>query len=168
MATSSSSAAKTVTLRSSDGEEFVVKADTFASASVLVRNMLEDDCAGGAIPLPQVTGRILSRVIDYCDRHYADADAATYVAEPFSSGDPDLERFDTDFIGGVDYNTLIDLILAANYLEVPRLLDLACKTVADQMRGKTVEEMRAHFKIANDYTPEEEAEVRSENPWAFE
>jgi S-phase kinase-associated protein 1 len=151
---------KTVMLRSSDGEELVVQAETMAAASMLIRDMLEDDGAGaGVIPLPKVTGRILARVVDYCTCHYAAAHAVV---------NPDLERFDTDFIGGVDYNTLIDLILAANYLEVPRLLDLACKTVADQMRGKTVEEMRAHFKIANDYTPEEEAEVRSENPWAFE
>jgi S-phase kinase-associated protein 1 len=167
MATSSG-AAKTVTLRSSDGEEFVVQAETFAAASVLVRSMLEDDVAAEVIPLPKVTGRILARVVDYCNRHYADADAASYVSEAFSSGDPDLERFDADFIGGIDLDTHVDLILAANYLEVERLLDMACKAVADQMRGKTVEEMRAHFNIANDYTPEEEAEVRQEYSWAFQ
>ena len=163
-----SSVPKTMTLRSSDGQEFVVQSETFAAASGLIRNLLEDDLALGVIPLPKITGRILSRVVDYCNRHYADAEAATYVASPFSSGDPDLERFDADFIGGVDQDTLIDLILAANYLDVQRLLDLACKTVADQMRGKTVEEMRAHFNIVNDYTPEEEAEVRGEYTWAFE
>jgi S-phase kinase-associated protein 1 len=48
------------------------------------------------------------------------------------------------------------------------LLDLTCKAVADQMRGKTTEETRKHFNIVNDYTPEEEEEVRRENSWAFE
>uniref|UniRef100_A0A453DZN7 SKP1-like protein n=5 Tax=Triticinae TaxID=1648030 RepID=A0A453DZN7_AEGTS len=168
MATSSSGNT-TVTLRSSDGEEFVVQADTIAAASVLIKNMLEEGCAAGAIPLTQVTGRILARVVDYCNRHYADADAAAYVVKTtFSSGDPDLDRFDTDFVSGVDQDTLFDLLLAANYLEVQGLLDLACKTVADQMRGKTVEGMRAHFNILNDYTKEEEAQVRSEVAWAFE
>ncbi|KAK1616223.1 hypothetical protein QYE76_021740 [Lolium multiflorum] len=129
MATSSSSAAKTVTLRSSDGEEFVVKADTFAAASVLVRNILEDDCAGGAIPLQQARPGGQAR--------------GRWPPSSTSSSPPTTSK-------------------------VQRLLDLACKTVADQMRGKTVEEMRAHFMIANDYTPEDEAEVRSETPWAFE
>ncbi|VAH56938.1 unnamed protein product [Triticum turgidum subsp. durum] len=168
---SSSDNTTTVTLRSSDGEEFVVQADTIAAASVLIKNMLEDGCAAGAIPLTQVTGRILARVVDYCKRHYgdSDADAAAYVVKTtFSSGYPDLDRFDTDFVSGVDQDTLFDLLLAANYLEVQGLLDLACKTVADQMRGKTVEGMRAHFNIVNDYTKEEEAEVRSEQAWAFE
>lgn len=57
---------------------------------------------------------------------------------------------------------------AANYLDIKGLLDLTCKTVADMMRGKTVEEIRETFHIKNDYTPEEEAEVRRENQWAFE
>ncbi|KAM3409422.1 hypothetical protein ACQJBY_002003 [Aegilops geniculata] len=166
MATSSGN---TVTLRSSDGEEFVVQADTIAAASALIKQTMEKDCAASVIPLPQVTGRILARVVDYCNRHYADADAdAAAYANPFSSGDPDMERFDTDFVSGIDQDTLFLLLLAAKDLDVQGLLDLACKTVADQMRGKTVEGMRAHFGIVNDYTPEEEAELRRELSWALE
>jgi len=53
-------------------------------------------------------------------------------------------------------------------LNINRLLDLTCKVLADQMRGKTPEQMCEHFNIKNDYTPEEEAEVRNENKWVFE
>uniref|UniRef100_R7WC25 SKP1 component dimerisation domain-containing protein n=1 Tax=Aegilops tauschii TaxID=37682 RepID=R7WC25_AEGTA len=77
-------------------------------------------------------------------------------------------RFDTDFVSGIDQDTLFLLLLAAKDLDVQGLLDLACKTVADQMRGKTVEGMRAHFGIVNDYTPEEEAALRRELSWALE
>jgi hypothetical protein len=48
---------------------------------------------------------------------------------------------------------------AANYLNIKSLLDLTCKTVADMIKGKTPEEIRAHFNIQNDFTPEEEEEV---------
>ncbi|XP_048552704.1 SKP1-like protein 4 [Triticum urartu] len=161
------SSRNTVTLRSSHGEEFVVQADTIAAASALIKQTMEKDCAASVIPLPQVTGRILARVVDYCNRHYADADAAAYAyASPFLV-DPDLERFDTDFVSGIDQDTLFMLLLAAKDLDVEGLLNLACKTVADQMRGKTVEGMRAHFGIVNDYTPEEEAELRRELSWAL-
>ena len=34
--------------------------------------------------------------------------------------------------------------------------------------GKTPEEIRKTFNIKNDFTPEEEEEVRKENQWAFE
>ncbi|MBO8589779.1 hypothetical protein INN88_14385, partial [Staphylococcus aureus] len=33
---------------------------------------------------------------------------------------------------------------------------------------RTPEEIRKNFSIKNDFTPEEEEEVRRENQWAFE
>ena len=60
------------------------------------------------------------------------------------------------------------LIQAANYLNIKSLLDLTCQTVADMIKGKTPEEIRKTFNIKNDFTPEEEEEVRRENQWAFE
>ena len=57
---------------------------------------------------------------------------------------------------------------AANYLAIEDLVDLGCTAVADKMRGKTPEQIRVAFDIENDYTPEQEAEVRRENAWAFE
>ncbi|KAF7840997.1 SKP1-like protein 1A [Senna tora] len=40
--------------------------------------------------------------------------------------------------------------------------------VADMIKGKMPEEIRKTFNIKNDFTPEEEAEIRRENQWAFE
>ncbi|WRX29978.1 SKP1 component [Theobroma cacao] len=57
---------------------------------------------------------------------------------------------------------------AANYLNIKSLLDLTCQTVADMIKGKTPEEIRKTFNNKNDFTQEEEEEVRRENQWAFE
>ena len=57
---------------------------------------------------------------------------------------------------------------AANYLNIKDLLELTCQTVADMIKGKTPEEIRRTFGIKNDFTPEEEEEVKRENQWAFE
>lgn len=43
-----------------------------------------------------------------------------------------------------------------------------CKTVADEIKGKTPEEIRTRFNIKNDFTPEEEEEVKRENAWCEE
>ncbi|KAH0775053.1 hypothetical protein KY290_012190 [Solanum tuberosum] len=48
------------------------------------------------------------------------------------------------------------------------LKEVIIQEFADRIKGKTIEEIREVFGIVNDYTPEEEEEVRRENAWAFE
>ncbi|GAB2218064.1 hypothetical protein Droror1_Dr00001281 [Drosera rotundifolia] len=158
-------AAKTITLRSSDGESFDVS-ESVAVESQTIKHMIEDDCADSAIPLPNVTGRILAKVIEYCKKH-VDSGSKEGEKGGEGGGEEDLKAWDAEFVR-VDQNTLFDLILAANYLNIKSLLDLTCQTVADMIKGKTPEEIRKTFNIKNDFTPEEEEEVRRENQWAFE
>ncbi|KAE8775373.1 SKP1-like protein 4 [Hordeum vulgare] len=160
-----------VRLRSSDGEEFEVAEKAISAASGMIKGMLEDneeDCvvvANNVITLPNVAGPILSRVLQYVNRHYDQDDALYYLYVP--TADDPLKRFDDQFVH-VDQDTLFDLIAAANYLHIQGLLDLTCRTVADQMLGKTTEELRRHFHIVNDYTPDEEEEVRTETSWCWQ
>ncbi|KAJ1277411.1 hypothetical protein BS78_04G002000 [Paspalum vaginatum] len=160
---------KMVTLKSSDGEEFEVE-EVVAMESQTLRHMIEDDCAENGIPLPNVDSKILSKVVEYCNKHVHDAkpaDATAAFNASASGAGEDLKSWDSEFVK-VDQATLFDLILAANYLNIKGLLDLTCQTVADMMKGKTPEEIRKMFNIKNDLTPEEEEEIRKENAWAFE
>ncbi|XP_010935123.1 SKP1-like protein 1 [Elaeis guineensis] len=162
-------AEKKITLKSSDGEVFEVE-ETVAMESQTIKHMIEDDCAGNGIPLPNVTSKILSKVIEYCKKHVDAAAASSKSTVDDTSSkivDEELKTWDADFVK-VDQATLFDLILAANYLNIKGLLDLTCQTVADMIKGKTPEEIRKTFNIKNDFTPEEEEEVRRENQWAFE
>ncbi|MED6121326.1 SCF ubiquitin ligase complex protein SKP1b [Stylosanthes scabra] len=151
---------KKITLKSSDGEAFEVD-EAVALESQTIKHMIEDDCADSGIPLPNVTSKILAKVIEYCKKH---VDAAASEEKPTEE---DLKMWDAEFVK-VDQATLFDLILAANYLNIKSLLDLTCQSVADMIKGKTPEEIRKTFNIKNDFTPEEEEEVRRENQWAFE
>ncbi|XP_031132340.1 SKP1-like protein 1A [Ipomoea triloba] len=154
------SSPKMILLKSADGETFEVM-EAVALESQTIKHMIEDDCADTVIPLPNVTSKILAKVIEYCRRH---VDAAK---SDDKANEDDLKAFDAEFVK-VDQSTLFDLILAANYLNIKNLLDLTCQTVADMIKGKTPEEIRKTFNIKNDFTPEEEEEVRRENAWAFE
>ncbi|KZV41122.1 hypothetical protein F511_09318 [Dorcoceras hygrometricum] len=158
---------KVIVLKSSDGETFEVD-EAVAVESQTIKHMIEDNCADTTIPLPNVTSKILAKVIEYCKRHVESAAKAS--SDGVSTDkvvDDDLKNFDAEFVK-VDQGTLFDLILAANYLNIKSLLDLTCQTVADMIKGKTPEEIRKTFNIKNDFTPEEEEEVRRENAWAFE
>ena len=151
---------KKVTLKGSDGETFDVD-EAVALESQTIKHMIEEDCIDNGIPLPNVTSKILCKVIEYCKKH---------VETPRTDDrtvDEELKNWDAEFVK-VDQATLFDLILAANYLDIKSLLDLTCQTVADMIKGKTPEEIRKTFNIKNDFTPEEEEEVRRENQWAFE
>jgi len=103
-------------------------------------------------------------VIEYCKFH---VEARGHVDDKPCKNEDEIKAWDSDFVK-VDQATLFDLILAANYLNIKGMLDLTCQTVAQMIKGKTPEEIRKTFNIKNDFTPEEEEEVRRENSWAFD
>lgn len=153
----------TVKLSSADNQAFEVDVDV-ANESQTVKNMIEDTGSDDLIPLPNVSGRILAKVIEYCKYH---VEANKKVDDKPTKTEEDVKAWDAEFVK-VDQATLFDLILAANYLNIKGLLDLTCQTVAQMIKGKTPEEIRKTFNIKNDFTPEEEEEVRRENQWAFD
>jgi S-phase kinase-associated protein 1 len=60
---------------------------------------------------------------------------------------------------------LFELILATNYLNIKALRTVCCKTVANVLKKKTVEQIREIYNIKNDFTHEEEEQIRKENEW---
>ncbi|EGD81487.1 fimbriata-associated protein [Salpingoeca rosetta] len=101
------------------------------------------------------------QVIEYCENHADD------VAEKDESTKKEDEPsgFDAEFLRDMDQSTLFKLILAANFLDIKSLLDLTCKHVAGMIKNRSVEEIRQQFNIKNDFTPQEEEQVRRENEW---
>ncbi|KAG5533173.1 hypothetical protein RHGRI_027405 [Rhododendron griersonianum] len=147
-----------LTLKSSDGEEFLVEKHV-ALQSTLLQNMLDSDCSSAdVIPLPKIDARTLALVLGYCKKH---ADAS-------SSKQGELNSFDSEFLKDMDMGALFNLVLAANFMEIKGLLDIAAQKIADTIKDKPHQEVREIFHVENDYTPEEEAAVREENRWAFE
>jgi len=155
-----------VKLQSSDDREFEVPRD-IAEQSVTLKNMLEDiPDNDAAIPLPNVNSKILEKVIEYCKYHKEHPTPVSEEKKDEKRTD-DIIPWDQKFCE-VEQATLFELILAANYLDIKPLLDLTCKTVANMIKGKTPEEIRKTFNIKNDFTPEEEEQVRRENAWCEE
>ncbi|KAL1925937.1 hypothetical protein VTP01DRAFT_7215 [Rhizomucor pusillus] len=150
-----------VKLISSDNEDFTVDKEV-AERSVLIKNMLEDvGDSDSPIPLPNVTAKVLRKVIEWCEHHRNDP----VTQDEQERRNTEIDDWDQKYME-VDQETLFDIILAANYLDIKPLLDVGCKTVANMIKGKSAEEIRRTFNITNDFTPEEEAQIKKENEWA--
>ena len=150
-----------IKLESSDGQIFEIDFE-IAQKSETIKNMIQDlgDDNEEAIPFPNVTGEVLGKVIDWMTvvNEEKDEKGEQYVV------DDDFENayFNPEI---VSQELLFSIILAANYMDLKSLLDRSCKTVANMIKGKTPEEIRKTFNIKNDFTPEEEEQIRKENEW---
>jgi len=169
---------KYIVLQSNDAKpvEYKVSREA-AKMSGLIKDMLDDqsEAEQTVIPVPNVSGRTLKYVVQYMEHHY-DHPAAP-VEKPLRGKIEDvISEWDkaflfTDLVKDHDekqHELLIDVIMAANFLNVKELLDLTSACVASMIKGKTTEQIRALFNIENDFTPEEEEKIKEENRWVEE
>jgi len=160
---------RTVHLVSQEGESFDVPMNV-AKMSELVKTMIDeeqDEEEAQEIPLPNVKSSILAKIIEFMQHHKIEA--MNDIEKPLKSANMAevVQDWYSSYIS-VEQEILFELILAANYMDIKPLLDLTCATVASLIKGKTPEEIRKTFNIVNDFTPEEEAQVREENKWCEE
>ncbi|XVE53427.1 hypothetical protein DITRI_Ditri03aG0002300 [Diplodiscus trichospermus] len=155
---------KKITLRTADNHEFEVD-EAIAMEFGTVKTFFDEnpDASREPIPLPNISSQYLSIIIEYCKSHLA-----FRVRESSSSVEDGAKAYDEELIKSLDNESLKELILAANYLNIKDMLDMLNQGVADRIKNKSVEYVRRFFGIENDYTPEEEAAVRAQNEWAFE
>ncbi|CAN9362319.1 unnamed protein product [Alternaria alternata] len=148
MASTTAEGVKLISITTSDGVEMKVERPV-AERSILIKNLLED--LGGeseeSIPIPNSQNDPPATQDDDSDSRKKSTD---------------IDEWDQKFMQ-VDQEMLFEIILAANYLDIKALLDVGCKTVANMIKGKSPDEIRKTFNIQNDFTPEEEEQIRREN-----
>ena len=149
-------------LISEDGKQFTI--DRRLLRKIGLFTFMADEVDVSVFPVHAVTSNILARVIEYLNLHREDdEDTSGYVA--YSDIQSPMDRA---FFNSLDLNTLIELTKAANYLNMEAFLEECCKAVAGHMRGLSTEQLRQKFNIVNDFTPEEEEQLRRETAWCFD
>jgi len=163
-------------LVSKEGDKFQVERNV-AEMSNHVKSLLpdddEEDDMNEEIPLPLVSSIVLAKVIKFCNIQN-DFGPMKEIQKPINFNNlekivdsvyvkfiNDLELTDEDGSGSM----FKKLIYAANYLEIKPLLDLLLVKVATILIGMAPEEIHKTFKVKNDFTPEEEEEVKVEGLW---
>ncbi|GJS42220.1 SKP1-like protein 1B [Tanacetum coccineum] len=146
---STSSSSKKIVLKSGDGEMFEID-EIVALESQTIKHMIEDECADNVIPLPLIASDTLSKIIEYCKKHAELSKKDDNDDKDDEKAAEDLKSFDAEFVK-LDTNIIQDILLAANFLNIEKLIDLMCRLIADRIKGKTPEEIREILNIENDF-----------------
>jgi S-phase kinase-associated protein 1 len=140
-----------------------------ACLSKLIESMLvdDDDNEIPQIPLLEVSKDILYKVVEFLNKHQDDP--MQPISKPIQTTDlaQIVGEWDTEYIN-VDQQKLFKLILAANYLDIPSLLELGLCKIATMIKNKEPDEVKKLLNIDLEITPEEEKAVRDANPWIFQ
>ncbi|XP_045463877.1 S-phase kinase-associated protein 1-like [Harmonia axyridis] len=149
-----------ISLKSSEGDIFTVYVQV-ARCSEVIKTMLDicgsgmhseddaDDYGNVILPLPNVDSATLKLLIDWMSHHF-------FYDEPWikpKNAQPELPHepfhippWDKEFLK-IDRESLFKLLQASNYLEISALRTVVSKTIANKLRGKTLEEVMKNFNI---------------------
>lgn len=148
---------KTIRVLPNDAKEPVeIAYDTVAMKCLTLKNILEDLGSGATqhtLPLPNVTAETLHIVCSYLTKH------AEEVRVEQTVNFQNLNDWEVAFFSLLEPLQLLELLVAQEYLGCTLLETGAGKYCASVLEGKSPQEVRDYFGIANDYTAEELAKV---------
>ncbi|KAA6400114.1 MAG: putative SCF ubiquitin ligase [Streblomastix strix] len=148
-----------------------IKVTTEDSKTVLIKRELALMCgtiregiihssSQDAIQLPNIREAELNKVIEYLEFH-------SHATNAEGVSPQEAKEFDNSFVR-MEKSLLFAVVIAANYLDIKPLLDLTCAAIANNLKGKTPEEIRREYNIENDLTPEDEEEIKAESAWLYQ
>ena len=152
-----------VKLKSSDGKIFEVPIDILQKSTLFKDMNQSDEDEENEIELKEVDGKNLERIIEYL-KHYKDIEPKE-IPKPFPERTDDAflrsilnDDWTFDYIQSMTLEEAINLINAANYLQIDGLINILAAKLAHEMCNCEVEEARRKFGIECDMTEEEVAE----------
>ena len=147
-----------VIMISSDGQKFEISAKAAMRSQLVKDSLIGNNEEEIEFNVNNVKGDILKKVVEYLE-HYENEEPKE-IERPLPSQNfrECVDEWDNDFID-IDLDTIFQIILASNYLNIKSLLELASAKIASINKGKTTEDIRKIYGIQNDFTPEEEQQI---------
>jgi S-phase kinase-associated protein 1 len=143
----------------------LIKYSKYLNELTTCQGEFNSDNSDKEILLDSITNFVFEKIIDFLNYYHKEPYGE--IPKPLISNN--LEKYVSEwylsFLDKLNIDQLFEIIKASNFLEIDSLLNLTCAKVASDLKGKTVEEIRETFGIENDFTQEEEEEIRNENKW---
>ena len=142
-------------LVSSDNQKIEIDTESAKKSNLLKGLIVDFNSQQEPIQIPDIKSDILNKVVEYLT-YYKDK-IPKDIPKPMPSANLNeiIDDWDVKFINSMEIDNVFDLINAANYMDIPTLIDLACAKVASLLKGKTAQEIRTMFNIECDLTEEE-------------
>ena len=127
------------TIITNEGRTFEVSDETALKLGKLLQAVMEDTDTSDGIPLSNVDGAVFEILLGIVQ-------GTTQEKQ-------------------LDVRKMIEVMEAANFLNNQEILDKLAPLVADQIRGKTAEQIRNLLGLEDDFTEEERREIEKEQAW---
>jgi len=134
----------------------------------------DDEDEDHEIPLPHVDEEPMEKVMEFLNYHVKKP--MKEIVKPIQK-DAKFEEVvkdekyrnvvDFDLTNGEEMKKFFQLIGAASYLDIPKLMDLCFCKLTFLVMGKSPNDVRKLFRI-DELSPEQDRDLRKNNPWIFD
>lgn len=161
--------ATSVVLVANDGTRFTVPRDVVEHGSLLLRDLLDGEAptadaaaAPTEVPVAAAKGPTLALAVQYMQLRFGNPPRE--IERPLVRDFVDVvDETDKAFVKPLTEAQVMELIVTANFLNMSDLRDLCAARLAQAVKEKSVEEIRAMFGVEGDFTPEELEALRKEH-----
>ncbi|KAH7710640.1 S-phase kinase-associated protein 1A [Aphelenchoides avenae] len=163
-------APRQVTCETSDSDQIPVDLDVLRLSHTFKKmyddlGLQEHDVFPGVFPVGTVNSRIFKKVIDWCKKHkdepepVVEKDPLIQECQWFMFSDSERRFFDVWVL------EMLELVMAANYLDIPRLYHYACQAIAARIKDKGPREICEMLKQHCDLGRAQIRQTFDDNPW---
>lgn len=147
-----------VNLKAMDSDELVEVSKKGAVLSVTVKDLLED--LGDSVKqVPVAVKRtVLLKVVEWMEYSKNKVTEEQTNVNDEERKLPELDEWDNKFCDALDDDGKVDMILAANLLDIKPLLDIVCISVASLVKGQSPEELRKVLERTDKPIPDDLSE----------
>ena len=118
--------------------------------SKLIDEALMDNSVDNAeIVASEIHSNEMKLIITYCEK-YKFEKTATDIEHPLPSKDPKVyikDEWEREFASKLDLDATCELLMAANYFNIPAIFELCCAQVAAFFKGKDFDKIKGEFGL---------------------
>ena len=134
-------------LKSDDNQIFEIETESLKLSAFLSNLILDFPDEEDEIPINGVNGKYLKLIVDFLN-HYK-TEEIKEIPKPLPTGDLSLyiPQWDYNYINNLSLEETIELLNAAQILDINDLINLASAKIGSEMLNGTVEEVLDKFTI---------------------